>query len=99
MSQADIGFAAIFDRLAESTLYDKVINENRPLVFEYCENLEARESYILGVKNHAHPLTTRATAHILAQRKKNQELEHCYRVKPAFDRKRFLCNYSLKVIY
>ena len=71
LSLADIGFAAIFDRLAESTMYNKFIDESRPLVFEYCENLQPRESYILGIKNHAHPLATRATAHILAQRKKN----------------------------
>ena len=74
-SLADIGLAAIFDRLAESTMHNKFINESRPLVLDYCGKLMARESYILAIKNHAHPLTTKGTEHILAQRKKNQELD------------------------
>ncbi len=75
LSLADIGFAAIFDRLAESTMQNKFINESRPLVSDYCAKLTARESYILAIKNHAHPLTTKGTEHILAQRQKNQELD------------------------
>ena len=75
LSLADIGFAAIFDRLAESTMQNKFINESRPLVSDYCKKLMTRESYILAIKNRAHPLTTKGTEHILAQREKNQELD------------------------
>ena len=75
LSLADIGLAAIFDRLAESTMLDQFINESRPSVLDYYETLIKRESYVQGIKNHAHPLTTKGTEHILAQRKKNQELD------------------------